>query len=207
MAWDRPAVRALRFGKLLGTGSGETFAARDPDPTRWALLACWGSEREAEDFEASATVRGWDALARERCRLRLRPLSSRGRWSGREPFGSPGAGRYDGPVAALTRARIRPRRLATFWTSVPAVAADLAGREGLLLRTGVGEFPVAFQGTFSVWSSASALRAFAYDGAAHAAAIGRTAAERWYAEELFARFAVLGADGTIEGTPLPLPEP
>jgi hypothetical protein len=34
---------------------------------------------------------------------------------------------------------------------------------------------------------------------AHAAVVARTAPERWYAEELFARFAVVGGRGTLDG--------
>jgi hypothetical protein len=78
------------------------------------------------------------------------------------------------------------------------VSADLRGRAGLRLAVGIGEAPVGLQGTFSVWESSRALRAFAY-GAAHAEVVRRTATEGWYAEELFARFAVLSAAGTVDG--------
>jgi hypothetical protein len=198
MALDRPAIRALRFGKLLGTGSGDTFAARDVDVTRWALLSCWDTTAAAEAFERSRPIRRWDALATQRARISLRPLQSRGRWSGRQPFGAPPKGAYDGPVAALTRARLRPRTLVTFWRAVPPVARSLPDHDGLLFRMGIGEAPVGTQGTFSIWSSASALHTFAYDNPAHAAVIRRTTTENWYAEELFARFAVLDVDGTID---------
>src|SRR5439155_7255068 len=130
----------------------------------------------------------------------------RGRWARQVPFGGPGAGpgtrqrrQWDGPVAALTRARLAWRRARSFWRAAPVVAADLAGRPGLLLSLGIGERPVGLQGTFSLWQSAAALRSFAYDGAAHAEAVRQAAARRWYAEELFARFAVLDAVGTVDG--------
>jgi hypothetical protein len=79
------------------------------------------------------------------------------------------------------------------------VAAALREQPGLRLAVGIGEAPVGLQGTFSVWESAAALRGFAYAGAAHAAVIERTVPERWYAEELFARFAVEAAEGTVDG--------
>jgi hypothetical protein len=69
----------------------------------------------------------------------------------------------------------------------------------LRLAIGIGEAPIGVQGTFSVWESARALQSFAYAGAAHADAIRRTPVRRWYAEELFARFAVLSASGTVDG--------
>jgi heme-degrading monooxygenase HmoA len=57
---------------------------------------------------------------------------------------------------------------------------------------------VGLQGTFSLWESASALKEFA-SAEAHAAVVARTEPERWYAEELFARFAVVGSRGTLDG--------
>lgn len=199
MALDRSRVRALsgvRFAKLLGTSKG--FSPRDADPTRWALLVSWASREAARGFDASAVARRWQARARESWRAVLQPLASRGTWSGRAPFGAaPSA--WDGPVAALTRARLAPRHAFTFWRAVPPVAADLAGRPGLRVAFGVGEAPLGVQGTFSVWRDAAALREYAYRGAAHRAAIRQTAIRRWYAEELFARFAVLSASGTLGG--------
>jgi hypothetical protein len=53
------------------------------------------------------------------------------------------------------------------------------------------------QGTFSLWESATAIKNFAYKGTAHQKAIADTATYDWYAEELFARFAVKDMRGTI----------
>jgi hypothetical protein len=202
MALDRRPVRTtpgVRFAKLLGTGDGRTFTVRDADPRRWGLLATWTDRASAAAFERSPTARRWRGLAEEAWRVELRPLASRGRWSRREPFGDPAGGRWDGPVAAVTRARLAPARAAGFWRAVPPVSADLAGRPGLRLAVGIGEAPLGLQGTFSLWDSGRALREFAYAGAAHRAVVERTAAERWYAEELFARFAVERADGSVDG--------
>jgi hypothetical protein len=202
MALDRRPVRSLpgvRFAKLLGTGEGRTFTIRDSDPLRWGLLATWTDRASARAFERSATAARWRRLAEEAWRVELRPLSARGRWSGREPFGKPSGGRWDGPVAAITRARLAPTRARRFWRAVPPVSADLAGRPGLRLAVGIGEAPVGLQGTFSLWDSARTLRAFAYAGEAHREVVARTATERWYAEELFARFAVEAAEGSVDG--------
>jgi hypothetical protein len=203
MAADRRVVRGapgVRFAKLLGTGRGQTFTPRDAEPRRWALLATWADPGAARGFEASATIRRWRSLADETWRVELRPLSARGRWSRREPFGAgtPTA-RWAGKVAAITRARLNPWRARGFWRAVPPVSAGLRAHPGLRLAVGIGEAPVGLQGTFSLWDSAAALREFAYEGAPHADAIRRTAVEGWYAEELFARFAVLSAAGTVDG--------
>jgi hypothetical protein len=200
VAADRWALRhtpALRFARLLGTGDGATFTVRDADLCRWALLAAW--HRSADAAKPNQVHAGWSRIADERWRVELRPLTARGRWSRQAPFGDPRPTRWNGPVAALTRARLAPRRALTFWRAVPPVAADLRGRAGLLAALGIGEAPLGWQGTFSVWRDAQSLRSFAYDGAAHRTAIRRTAETGWYAEELFARFGVVATSGTLDG--------
>jgi hypothetical protein len=202
MATDRARIRrspGLRFGKLLGTGTGRTFTVRDADPRRWGLLAVWDDEAAADAGADGPVLRGWRAFADEEWSARLRPLTARGLWSRREPFGRPVPTRWDGPVAALTRARLVTRRAVRFWSAVPPVSADLHRSPGLRMALGIGEAPLGLQGTFSVWTSGAALNAFAYDRAPHAAVVARTATEGWYAEELFARLAVLSTAGTLDG--------
>ncbi len=185
-------VPGARFAKILGTGDPATFSPWHATPRRWAVLAVWDGEPRRPSR--------WERLAAERWHARLAPLSARGSWSRQHPFGSPpGDPAYDGPVAALTRARLRLARARSFRRAVPPVAADLPGSAGLRLALAVGEAPVGLQGTFSVWESPAALRAFAYDRAAHADVVRRAGPERWYAEELFARFAVVEAHGTVDG--------
>ncbi|WP_233498776.1 monooxygenase [Blastococcus sp. TF02A-26] len=199
MAADRPRIRrapGLRFAKLLGTGSGRSFTVRDADPRRWGLLAVWDDEAAAASVPV---VDGWRRFADEEWSARLRPLTARGLWSRREPFGRPTPTRWDGPVAAVTRARLVTRKAVRFWSAVPPVSADLHRSPGLRMALGIGEAPLGLQGTFSVWESGAALNAFAYDRAPHAAVVTRTATEGWYAEELFARLAVLSTAGTVDG--------
>lgn len=73
---------------------------------------------------------------------------------------------------------------------------------GLIAAIGIGEAPVGLQGTFSLWRSAEAIRTFAYERPEHREVIRRTAERQWYAEELFARFAVREATGLLHGAPL-----
>lgn len=193
MALDPGRLRAtagVRFGKLLGTGTGTGFGPGDVDLTRWAALVIWDSPAAAAGFDNTPVGRSWARIARSAVRVDLRPLSSRGEWSGRQPFGDPSGDRVAGPVLALTRARLRPRRALTFWRAVPPVAAALHDAPGLLARFGVGEAPLGWQGTVSVWRDAADLVGFAYRHPEHRAAITRTQTEGWYAEELFARFEV-----------------
>jgi len=197
MALDRRRLRALpgvRFGKLLGTGTGTGFGPGDADPTRYAAVVAWDDPAGGDLGRVAA---GWNALADGSARLELTPLTSRGRWSGQTPFGAPAGGRSrtDGPVLALTRARLRPARALTFWRAVPPVARELAAAPGLLARFGIGEAPIGWQGTVTLWRTEAELTGFAYRQPEHRAVIARTPAARWYAEELFARFAVRGISG------------
>ncbi len=209
MATLRPALArtpGLRFAKLLGTGDGRTFTVRDADPRRWGLLAVWDDDAAADALDGGPVGASWRRVADEEWAVRLRPLAARGLWSGREPFGSPRPQRWDGPVAAVTRARLVLHRAARFWSAVPPVSADLHRAPGLRMAVGIGEAPLGLQGTFSVWDSSAALNAFAYDRPEHAAVVERTAREGWYAEELFARLAVLSSRGTVDGAD-PLAQP
>lgn len=203
MAAHRLSLRGadgLRFAKLLGTGAGRTFTPSDADPLHWALLTVWDCDLAAEHFiESGAAPRSWGRIARETLLVRMHPIAARGSWSGQRPFGEPRLRRSSGLVASITRARIVTRKIRRFWRAVPPVSADLHRTSGLRLALGIGELPVGLQGTFSIWDSDQALGEFAHRRQPHATAIGQTAAEHWYAEELFARFAVAAVEGTYRG--------
>ncbi len=194
----------VMFTKQLGTG-GDDFNVNDPDPLHWVLLTVWENEEYAAAADKLPAVRRWDQIANEQWRIDLSPLASHGQWSKSEPFGTlPAPTRQQGPVASVTRARLAPRTALTFWRAVPPVARSLRESPGLVTAFGIGEAPVGFQGTFSVWESAEALRAYAYDGAAHSQAIARTGEVGWYSEELFSRHAVIRSVGTLHGQQLTL---
>ena len=203
MALDRGPLartRGLRFAKLVGTGDARTFTPRDADPTRWGLVTAWDDAEDLRRFQTgSPVVRAWNRIAVEAWHAQLLPLRSRGTWSGIDPFPHVRASPADGPVAALTRARLQWRRARSFWRAAPPVSAALQDAGGLRYAIGFGEAPVGVQGTLSMWDSAQSLAAFAYDGDRHRAAIRATTELGWYREELFARFAVTASSGTIDG--------
>lgn len=200
---DRRALQGvpgLRFGRLLGTGRGRTMTT-SADLHRWAVFAVWDDVDAAARFrDGHALSRRWDR-AEERFDVVLRPLAARGSWDGVDPFAglsTPDAA-PDGPVAVLTRATVRWRRLPAFLRSVPPVDAHLGSVDGLLQAAGIGEVPVGRQATFSLWRDADAMQRFSYRSAEHLEVVRRTRDEDWYGEELFARFAPLSWSGTWDG--------
>jgi hypothetical protein len=75
------------------------------------------------------------------------------------------------------------------------VAAATSDADGLLAAFGIGEAPIGWQGTVSLWRSRRDLVEFAYRQPDHRRVIERTPEVGWYAEELYARFAVDRVDG------------
>ena len=191
MALDRRVIRkfkGVRFAKMLGTGKGETFTPRDADAQRWGALAVI-EKSQIDALDNSKIVKRWRNNSADEVRYLLDPISSHGLWAKTNPFAY-SAVQTDGEVIAITRARIKWFQNLRFWRAVPPVTQSLHSSPGLINTIGIGEAPIGLQGTFSHWQTGAALRNFAYKGAAHQEAIAATERHQWYAEELFARFAV-----------------
>jgi hypothetical protein len=191
MALGRRTARKIpgvSFAKLMGTGTGKTFTPSDADLRQWAILFV------ADDFDlvdASRFISSWRKRSVSVDKYLLNPISSHGEWSKRKPFEISNPIKNDGPIVAITRARLKWSQAIRFWRSIPPVVSDLHQSPGLLFSIGIGEAPIGLQGTFSVWQSGAALRDFAYKNAPHRAAIEDTKRFDWYSEELFARFELI----------------
>ncbi|GAB3984776.1 hypothetical protein GCM10027615_73120 [Plantactinospora veratri] len=112
MAVDRRRLRAVpgvRFGKLLGTGTGTGFGPTDADLTRWAALAVWSDPERAAAFDESPVGRPggaspWPA-----------PGSTWSRWPAGD--GGPESSRSAYPRPGRTAPRRAPRRTGRCWHS------------------------------------------------------------------------------------------
>lgn len=190
----------LRFFKLLGSGDGGGFSLK-PDWSRYALLCVWDDERAADEFfQTSKLMEKYRRRASEIWTARLAPTRAHGAWSGANPFlPVVDAPPESAPVAVLTRAAIRPAKLARFWSFVPATSREIERAPGLIASIGVGEAPFVRQATFSLWQTEAAMKDFAYKSEMHREVVKLTRTENWYAEELFARFSLVSSEGAWNG--------
>lgn len=201
----------LLFWKLCGSGTGQGFTPR-PNWQVWAILATWPDEPTARARVAGAPVwRRWRARASDSWTIYLSASSVRGRWAGVTPFAASGPP-PEGPLAALTRATLRPSRLLRFWRRVPDISAVIGQDPDVAFKIGIGEIPLVHQVTFSVWPDAASMARFARGDGPHGRAIRAVRDEGWFREELYARFRILGSEGRWDGgdplarLPAPTPE-
>lgn len=195
---DFMLMKDVGFWKLCGSGTNEGFTPR-PNTAVWAILATWPDEETARDrIENAAVYRRWRRHAAEDWTVFLSTTSSKGEWSGQQPF-DPSGDRPDGPLAALTRATIRPQKLTKFWGREPDISLAIGQDPNVVFKIGIGEIPWLHQVTFSIWPDAKAMANFARKHGPHARAIRAVRDGQWFREELYARFALLGDHGTWGG--------
>ncbi|RRB04491.1 DUF3291 domain-containing protein [Larkinella rosea] len=194
-------AEGLRFQKMMGCGRNFGLI---PDLSAYVFLGVWTDEKNARLFFESDRWKNICTETNETGTLYLNPIRSHGAWDGQNPFETAASPRSGGfPVAVLTRATIRLAALPDFWRHIPQVRQRLKTHaDDLLLAIGVGEKPVLQQCTISVWKDEKVIEQFAYRQSGHKEVVRRTRERRWYSEELFARFQVVGREGTFNGKPL-----
>jgi heme-degrading monooxygenase HmoA len=192
-------AEGLLLWRLMGTGRGDDTAP-SVDAHRRALFALWRTEAHLDRFlEQSAVARRWERAA-ESWQVRLRSRGGHGAWRGVQVMSDlQPASRPDGPVAIITRADVHASAWRRFAAVGRPVNDELRGAPGLLAVVGVGEAPVGRQATFSLWRSLDDALTFADTMPAHREVVRRTRTERWYGEELFARFQPYASTGTWNG--------
>ena len=190
-------VPGLSFARLMGSGGGNGFSIR-PNWGVYAFLGQWEDPAAAEDFFArNPWWQQAEAHQSESLTVYLHPTMTHGEWGGERPFPARPED-YDpaAPVAVITRATIRPRKLPDFWRYVPRTSASVYDHPARLLSVGVGEYPVFMQATFSLWESGRAMQQFAYRSRYHEEVVRLTRERDWYSEEMFTRFQVTDVRGS-----------
>ncbi len=198
----RRAAADLCFVRQMGSGHRGGFGLR-PDLGLQALCCGFRSPAAALAFaQGNPLVEAYRRHARELALLTLQPWQAKGRWGG-VAVAPQGEAPAEGPIAALTRASIRPRAALDFWRHAPAAQAGLAQAEGCLMAVGLGEAPLLRQATVSLWRSVADMDGYARRGG-HQAAIQAARAGQHFSESMFLRLRPLALDGIWQGRPLRL---
>lgn len=180
-------VPGLRWARALGSGHEGGFGLR-PSASRQGVFAVFEDEAAADRFtQHSPLLQRFQARSREWALLKLQAWQARGHWSGQSLACAIQPPAMSLPVAALTRASVKPSRAVAFWRHTPQSQVDLAAAPGCQLAVGLGEAPVLRQATFSLWDSVAAMDAYARSGA-HLAAIRAAGREGYFSESMFVRF-------------------
>lgn len=190
----------LQFFKVLGTGAGLGYSSM-PNLNQWGLLTVWPSVDAALDFYGNSEIMDQYRLkSNEDFSVLLRPIKSRGQWSGNSAFEPQPLLGESYPIAVLTRASLKLRFIIPFWKRVGGVSRSQKEYSGQLFSQGVGERPWIHQATFSIWQSQEAMEQFAYGkNSKHLEAVKITRQQNGFKEELYSRFQVIGHRGTIDG--------
>jgi hypothetical protein len=190
-------VPGLRFYKVLGSGHEWGFGLR-PSGSLQGLFCLFDDAAGADAFlQTSRLVRAYQRHAQEFFTVKLRAFSSRGTWAGTR-FQVSAPAPATGPIAALTRASIRPAAARSFWHNAPLTQGSLELAQGCRMAAGVGEAPIFRQATFSVWDSVQCMDAYARTGA-HLQAIQAAHRLRYFSESMFVRFVPEDMRGTWKG--------
>jgi len=164
------------------------------------MLCVWPDPETAKaGLDTGRIFQRYRKRAKESWTLFLNPVSSRGAWSGVAPF-TPEPSDITGPLAALTRATIKPSILMKFWNRVPNISHVIGQDPNVRFKIGIGEVPFLHQVTFSIWPNTDSMAAFARDPTGpHGQAIKAVRDGKWFQEELYARFRILGDSGSWRG--------
>ncbi|WP_231491843.1 DUF3291 domain-containing protein [Pedobacter sp. Leaf170] len=190
--------RKCSFWKLMGAGK-DAQVDLGPDFKHWAILTAWENKADCDDFyKHSFPIKWFRMFGIEEFTVLLKPLTSHGLWSGKQPFKIEKSNENkSGKVAVITRAAIKLNKRKEFRDNISRAAKEMRKAEGFIISAGVGENPYLDQATFSIWENVEAMKNYAYKSVDHSDVIKLTRQRKWYSEELFARFAIIQCTGSL----------
>jgi spheroidene monooxygenase len=112
-------MEGMQFFKPLGTGGGAGYSIW-PDFSVYGMLAVWESHEQANAYLESHLFRRFTQRSVEQYTIFLKPISSRGSWSGFNKWEFSDADTTSSLICALTRATLHKHFLFRFWRMVPA---------------------------------------------------------------------------------------
>lgn len=190
-------IPGLEFFKILGSGKQGGFDVR-PSFIHQGLFCVFQTEELAKNFlNSSPVIQSYQRHSHEFFSVLLKTYSNRGTWSNQaltETIPAP----LQGPIAAITRASIKPLKAFSFWQKAPPAEESLTNTKGCLLAAGLGEAPYFRQATFTIWGSTQEMNQYARSGA-HLTAIKAAQTEGYFSESMFTRFIPIEPKGVWRG--------
>lgn len=170
-----------------------------PAPGRIGLIAAWEDDAALDrflDFDSYGTrlAQGWH--------VRLQPLRCFGSWSALPGLPTKELPIDDEePVVALTLGRLRFLRVRPFLASAAPAERDAVADPAVVASVGFARLALPrLVSTFSIWRSAAAMRAYAFDSAgSHQAAVRADRATPFHHESAFVRFRPYASAGSWDG--------
>lgn len=186
-------AKGCSFAKIMGSGGGSLGFGLSPNFKLYASLMVWDSLEQMKKFEASNRMfAAYTKISSSVDKFYGQAFQVHGKWDGAEPFTAfPDPLLAGSKIIVLTRAKIRWSQIRNFWRFVPSTSEALTQIDGRLFSIGVGELPLIYQATLSIWETQEHMRAYAYKNPQHLEAIKKTKELNWYSEELFGRFYLL----------------
>jgi len=129
-------IKNLEFWKLFGSGTGEGFTPI-PNFSVYGLLCVWETEAAARSaLLDEGLFKKYLSRASHTSTIFMEPVSSRGQWSGSQPF----IPKKDNPkefVAVLTRATVRWSKLKSFWKEAPGISDRIGTDKNVMFKIGL----------------------------------------------------------------------
>lgn len=187
-------IKGLKFYKFLGTGKKPGFRL-SPDFKTYAFLSSWESkEDQSEFYRFHNYFQEFKKKSKSIRFIEIETISCNGLWNNIKPFiPSKNIKKSDlsnNKIAVLTRGAVKFSKSINFWLSIGDASKAISNAKGVSFFKGIGELPLFEQATFSIWNDIDCINKFAYQNKIHSNIIKKSQSQKWYSEDLFARFLI-----------------
>jgi len=187
----------LKFYKLVGLGGGSGYSLKTNFDS-YGIFTVWDHPSYAEDFFNSNTFREFLNRSDEHYTIVMKPITSRGSWSGFNGWKLSKMDAGNPLICVLTRATLKLRFIYPFFRMIAKVMKDHSRFPGLIFSKGFSELPFREQATFSIWENVEHMKKFAYQSI-HAMAIRITRKRKGFKEDMYTRFQPVVTIGSWKG--------